>query len=310
MLFRRSAAGWKTKSKMSRREDSTGSSVSGSRIGIVAGGGRLPVLVAESVSANGAKPLIIMLDGEVEDAAAYKDFETERLQLEQASQLLPILNKHGVDRVVLAGSVARRPRLRDLKWDRRMISWLPPVAKALWQGDNVLLSALIGILERHGIEVIGAHEVAASLLASEGVLTKAKPSKSDERDINAARTAALAIGELDIGQAAVSIGGRAIALEGIEGTEGLLERVAALRSHGRLAGKERGVLAKVSKPQQEVRADLPAIGPKTIEMAHQAKLAGVAVEAGRSLILDGPDVIRLANKYGLFVIGLKPGQGA
>lgn len=254
--------------------------------------------------------MIILLEGEVEDGTAYDKFQTERLQLEHAATLLPILKKHGVNRVVLAGSVARRPKLRDLKWDRRMVSWLPPVAKALWQGDNVLLSALIGIFEKHGISVVGAHEVASSLLAAEGTITKAKPKKSDHLDIDAARAAALAIGSLDIGQAAVSIGGRVIALEGIEGTEGLLERVAALRGHGRLAGKTRGVLVKVSKPQQEVRADLPAIGPKTVEAAHQAGLAGIAVEAGRSLIVDGPDVVRLADLHGLFVIGLKAEQVA
>lgn len=294
---------------MSLPRDSSIPQKSGGRIGIVAGGGKLPLHVAESAEAAGDQPLVVLLDGEVEDASAYAGFQTEHLQLEAASRLLPILRSHGIDRVVLAGAVTRRPKLRDLKWDVRMLSWLPPVTKALWQGDNVLLSALIGIMERHGIKVVGAHEVAPQLLAVEGVMTKAKPLNADGPDLDAGRTAALAIGDLDIGQAAVSIGGRVIALEGIEGTESLLERVAVLRGHGRLAGKQRGVLVKVSKPQQDMRADLPSIGPRTVEFAHRAGLAGIGVEAGRSLVLDGPETVRLANQVGLFVVGMKPGQG-
>jgi DUF1009 family protein len=296
-----------TKNKMSLPEDSSVQITSTGRIGIVAGGGRLPLLVAESAVAGGARPVIVLLEGEVEDPSAYAAFTTENLSLEGAARLLPILKSHGVDRVVLAGAVTRRPKLRDIKWDRRMISWLPPLASAIWQGDNVLLSALVGILEKQGLRVVGAHEVAPDLLTIEGPLTKIRPGKADLRDIDAARIAAEAIGQLDIGQAAVSIGGRVIALEGIEGTEGLLERVATLRGHGRLAGRKGGVLVKVSKPQQEMRADLPAIGPRTVDFAHRAGLAGIALEAGRSLVLDGPDVVRIANECGLFVVGLKSG---
>jgi hypothetical protein len=159
-------------------------------------------------------------------------------------------------------------------------------------------------LESRGIKVVGAHEIVPELTAGEGPLTATRPNQSDWRDIQAARTAARAIGALDIGQAAVAIGGRAVALEGIEGTAGLLDRTRELRGHGRLAGKARGVLVKCAKPGQELRADLPSIGPQTIEAAHAAGLAGIAVEAGRSLILEGPATIARANALGLFIVGL------
>ncbi|RWG64886.1 UDP-2,3-diacylglucosamine diphosphatase LpxI, partial [Mesorhizobium sp.] len=129
---------------------------------------------------------------------------------------------------------------------------------------------------------VGAHEIVPDLAAGEGTLTKAGPKQSDWRDIEAGRAAAKAIGELDIGQAAIAIGGRVIALEGIEGTKGLLERTRELRGHGRLAGK---------------------IGPQTVEAAHAAGLAGIAVEAGRSLILEGPATLARANALGLFIVG-------
>src|SRR5690606_2645220 len=138
----------------------------------------------------------------------------------------------------------------------------------------------------YGIRVLGAHDVAPDLLASQGVLGKIRPTSADESDISAALKAARVLGSLDIGQGAIAVGGRVIALEGIEGTDGLLERTVGLRSHGRIAGKKRGVLVKCAKPGQEMRVDLPTIGPRTIIDAHAAGLAGVAVEADRSFILN------------------------
>ena len=134
--------------------------------------------------------------------------------------------------------------------------------------------------------------------------------------------AAVAIGQLIAGgaltgdavtpallQAAVAVGGRAIALEGIEGTDGLLERVKALRGHGRIAGKKRGVLVKCAKPGQELRADLPTIGLATVEAAHEAGLAGIGIEAGRSFILDHDTTIARADALGLFILGLQRDAG-
>ena len=169
-----------------------------------------------------------------------------------------------------------------------------------------MLRALAAAVEALGVKVVGAHQIAPDLLASEGPMTSTAPQKPDWRDIDAAAAAARAIGVLDIGQGAVAIGGRAIALEGVEGTDGMLERVRELRSHGRLAGKKRGVLVKCAKPGQELRMDLPSIGPDTVTMAHAAGLAGIGVEADRSLVLDMANVIGEADRLGLFVIGLPP----
>ncbi|MFB2605773.1 UDP-2,3-diacylglucosamine diphosphatase LpxI domain-containing protein, partial [Rhizobium phaseoli] len=124
--------------------------------------------------------------------------------------------------------------------------------------------------------------------------------------------AAETLGRLDVGQGAVSIGGRIVALEGLEGTDEMLDRVAGLRAAGRISARRRGVLVKLCKPQQDVRADLPAIGLSTVLNAGKAGLAGIAVEAGRSLVLDRAAVIRAADGAGLFVCGLDrdlPGRG-
>ncbi|WP_167313567.1 LpxI family protein [Mesorhizobium opportunistum] len=282
------------------------------RVGIIAGGGSLPVEVAAGLAEAGHPPIIILVDGQADRQSDLIIYEHESLALEDIGSLAALLRRQRITHLVLAGEIRRRPRLVDLRPSLGLLGLIPSVAMALARGDDGLLKILTRGLEARGVKVVGAHEVVPRLVATEGPLTKAVPRKSDWRDIEAARAAAKAIGALDIGQAAIAIGGRAIALEGVEGTHGLLERTQQLRGHGRLAGKTRGVLVKCAKPGQELRADLPSIGPRTVEAAHAAGLAGIAVEAGHSLILEGPHVLARANALGLFVFGLpaaEPGHG-
>lgn len=276
----------------------------GSRIGIIAGGGTLPVEVAKGLVGQGHSPFVILAAGEVDRESDFAGYEQEKLRLEDIGSLFPLLRRRGISHLVLAGEIRRRPRLTDIPPTLGLLAIIPSVVMALARGDDGLLKVLTRSLEKRGITVVGAHEIIPELVAGEGTLTTLGPKQADWRDIEAGRTAAKAIGALDIGQAAIAIGGRAIALEGIEGTAGLLERTRQLRGHGRLAGKARGVLVKCAKPGQELRADLPSIGPQTVEAAHEAGLAGIAVEAGRSLILEGPTTMARANALGLFVIGL------
>ncbi|QKD06487.1 LpxI family protein [Mesorhizobium loti] len=274
------------------------------RVGIIAGGGSLPVEVAAGAAGQGYPPFIILMEGEADRLAELRQYEHETLALEAIGSLLPLLRRHGITHLVLAGEIRRRPRLTHLRPSLSLLAVIPLVVMALARGDDGLLKVVARGLEARGIKVVGAHEIVPTLVAAEGVLTKAAPRDSDRRDIEAGLAAAKAIGALDIGQAAIAIGGRVIALEGIEGTAGLLERAKLLRGHGRIAGKTRGVLVKCAKPGQELRADLPSIGPQSVEAAHAAGLAGIAVEAGRSLVLEGPATIARANALGLFIVGL------
>ncbi len=281
----------------------------GSRVGIVAGGGKLPEAVADALETQGQRPYVVILEGEADPAGPLAARDHGLLELEHFASLVPLLKRHGVTHLVLAGEVKRRPRLSKMRMNFSLLASLPRIALELALGDDGLLRAILRYIERRGIKVVGAHEVVPELVASEGCYTRTTPQGPDWRDIEAAREAAEAIGALDIGQGAVSIGGRVIALEGIEGTDGLLARARDLRGHGRLAGKTRGVLVKCAKPGQEARADLPSIGPNTIELANAAGLAGIAVEAGHSLVLEGPTLIERANALGLFVLGL-PEKGS
>jgi DUF1009 family protein len=282
----------------------------GDRVAVVAGSGRLPVNVAESLAKAGHQPYIVMLVGEAGDDPALASFEQERLELEDVGALVPLLKRREITHVVLAGGISRRPHWRQIRPTLALFRLLPKILMALARGDDGLLRIIVGEFEAEGFKVVGAHEIVPDLLASQGPMTRAKPLKGDAADLAAALAAARAIGALDIGQAAVAIGGRVIALEGVEGTDGLLERVKELRRHGRVGGRKRGVLVKCAKPGQELRADLPAIGPATIDAAHAAGLAGIGVEAGHSLVLDFGELVERADALGLFVVGLPAGDAS
>src|SRR6185437_10246085 len=280
----------------------------GDRVGIVAGSGRLPINVAERLVADGHAPFVAMIEGEAEPASPLATCEHDFLELENFAGLVPMLKRRGVTHVILAGGVDRRPKWQKVRPSLMLLRILPRAIAALTRGDDGLLSALVKGLEGFGLKVVGAYEVVPDLLAPSGLMTRAAPQKADWADLDAGLEAALAIGRLDIGQGAVSIGGRVIALEGIEGTDCLLARVADMRDHGRLAGRKRGVLVKCAKPGQERRADLPAIGPTTVERAHAAGLAGIGVEAGSAFVLDYGEMVQRADELGLFVIGLTAGE--
>ncbi|WP_367714797.1 UDP-2,3-diacylglucosamine diphosphatase LpxI [Nitratireductor sp. GISD-1A_MAKvit] len=280
----------------------------GARIAVVAGSGALPRDVVRTLVKSGHRPVVIAIEGEADwlEGEDVHAFDLWPAPPERLALFLPKLQRAGITHLVLAGGVSRRPPLLRVRLGWDVFRALPRLIAAYAKGDDGLLRAVIGHIESKGIRVVGAHEIAPDLLAPEGVMTRLKPKKSDLADVSAAYEAARMIGALDIGQAAIAVGGRAIALEGIEGTAGLLERMCGMRNHGRLAGKSGGALVKCVKPDQDERADLPSIGPDTIRAAHAAGLAGVGVEAGRSLVLDFSVTVALADELGLFVLGLKP----
>ncbi len=273
------------------------------RLAIVAGWGTLPLYLAEAARASGDDPVVVALTNEAD--RVFDGFETVAAGVGDLAGIERFIRQKGVDRVVMSGAVRRRPDLRDIRPTLRTLLRVPSVVRTLLSGgDDAVLQMVISLFEGMGCRVIGAHEVAPNLLARTGTLTSIRPSQEDVRDIEEAIKAAFALGRLDVGQGAVSVGGRVVALEGAEGTDLMLDRVAALRREGRISSRRKGVLVKLCKPQQDVRADLPAIGLSTIANASDAGLAGIAVEAGRSLVLDEREVIAAAEEAGLFLCGI------
>jgi DUF1009 family protein len=276
------------------------------RLAIIAGGGLLPSYVAEAARAAGENPVIVALKDESD--WRWEGYDHAVIGIGDFAALEGLLNRYGIGRVVMSGSVRRRPEWREVRPTLRTLMKMPAAIRTLLSGgDDTVLQMVIRLIEGNGRRVVGAHEIAPDLLAAVGPLGTAIPGEEDRRDINRAAEAAEMLGRLDVGQGAVAIGGRIVALEGLEGTDEMLERVAGLRAAGRISPRRRGALVKLCKPQQDIRADLPAIGVSTVLNARKAGLAGVAVEAGRSLVLDRAAVIKAADEAGLFVCGIDRG---
>ncbi|MCF6370754.1 LpxI family protein [Rhizobium halophilum] len=273
------------------------------RLAIVAGWGQLPLYLAQAARVAGDEPVIVALSNEADQS--FESFETLRTGVGDLAGIERFLREKRVGRVVMSGAVRRRPEWRDIRPTLKTFVRVPAVVRTLLSGgDDTVLQMVIRLFEGMGCRVVGAHDIAPDLLARTGALTALSPSADDLRDIEEGIKAALALGELDIGQGAVSVGGRVVALEGVEGTDRMLERVATLRREGRISRRRRGVLVKLCKPQQDMRADLPAIGISTVTNAARAGLAGIAVEAGRALVLDEQAVVAAADNAGLFIGGI------
>jgi UDP-2,3-diacylglucosamine hydrolase len=267
------------------------------RIGIVAGAGRLPLLLAERLAARGVGVHIIGLEGEAD--AAIAAFAHSWVRWGEIGRMLTTLRQEDCRELVIAGAV-RRPDLWKLRPDAGLIRNLPRLARLLVGGDDRVLTRVVRFFEHRGLSVRGAHELAPELLAAAGRIGEVALTATEEDDAQRGFAVRRALQGVDAGQAVVVAAGRVLAIEGVEGTDVMLQRLAA-------AGGSRqrsGVLAKGPKPGQELRVDMPAIGPRTILNALAAGLAGVVVEAGAVLLLDRPEMLRMADTRGCAVHGL------
>ncbi|HWB47102.1 MAG TPA: UDP-2,3-diacylglucosamine diphosphatase LpxI, partial [Hyphomicrobiaceae bacterium] len=275
-----------------------------SAIGILAGGGRLPLLVADTVIARGGRVHIVALEGDADPQVAR--FPHTWVNIGAFGRMLAALRTAGAHELVIAGGI-RRPDLRRVRPDWGLVRRIGTVAGMLAGGDNAVLSQVVRVFEQEGFSVRGAHEVAPDLLAPAGrigAVPLPEPARADA-DLAFALMAALA--PLDAGQAAVVAGGQVLAIEGAEGTDAMLQRVAEVVP---AAGVPRGVLVKGPKRGQDLRVDMPAVGPRTIDGVAAAGLAGLVLEAGGVLMLDREEAVRAADARGITIAGVAPGPRA
>jgi len=247
--------------------------------------------------------MVVGIEGEADPEIL--QFPHEWFQWGQLGHLQKVLASHGKGDVVLVGGVKTRPDFSRMKLDLGTVRMLPKLLSLLAHGDNTVLTGAIQVIESWGYKVVGAHEVARDLVAVAGSLTATRPRSEALNDAKIAIAAARCIGELDAGQAAVVANGRVVALEAAEGTDAVLARIASLRDAGRLRWSGRaGVLAKCPKPQQDLRVDMPTIGPSTVAGAEAAGLAGIVIEARRVMIIEREETLRRADASALFIHAL------
>ncbi len=270
-------------------------------LGIIAGKGPLPCVVAEAAVARGLTLHIVGIRGEANEAI--ERFPHTWIQWGEVNKLFGALENNGCRDLVIVGGVSR-PDLSNVKFDLGAIKNLPFILSLGKGGDDSVLSRIVGYLERKGYRVHGPEDVAPELLAGVGVLGQRTPSTEDRIDIEIGFQVVNALGHLDIGQAAVVAKGRVLAVEAAEGTDAMLARCVELRQSGRVHQQgQSGVLVKAPKPGQEDRVDLPTIGTETVRRAAAAGLSGIAVAAGQVLVADGAASIKAADELGVFLLG-------
>ncbi|MFC6790307.1 LpxI family protein [Methylobacterium komagatae] len=270
---------------------------------LIAGAGRLPELVADSLD-RASKPFrMIALRGFTgRPLRGRADATVDLLDL---AATLALLKEWGPAVVVPAGSVARPSAAAIFNagaaWRNR--DTLREIAGG---GDDRLLRAALSLVEENGHRVLGVHEAAPDLLCPEGPLGVVKADGEAQASIATGQSVLKALSPFDVGQAVAVAGDRVLAVEGPEGTDKMLARARALgrKPFGRGRPNAGTVLVKAPKAGQDLRIDLPAVGPRTIRNAHAAGCAGLALRAGGTLVIDRAATAAEADRLGLFVIGL------
>lgn len=261
------------------------------RLGIIAGAGQLPALLLNHCRARNIYPFIIALKGQAEPAL-YTGVDHVVLRLGAGRDLFRTLREHDISDVVMIGAVTK-PSLLDLRPDFYAARFLARVGFSAL-GDNSLLSAIKIQMEKEGVRVHGLHEFLPDILMTEGLVGGPPPDTNQMKDIDAGIATSQALGRADRGQSVIVLNGRVMGEEGMAGTNALI------RAHGTRGA----ILVKTCKPQQDRAIDLPTIGPDTITLCAAQGMAGIALEAGSAFIIDRDNVAALAERHGLFVVGV------
>lgn len=278
-------------------------------LALICGGGSLPLAVADSVAASGRRVVLFPLHGAAEGTPVERH-RHHWIYIGQIGKFLRLARAEGCRDVVFIGALVR-PSIWQVHPDLIGLSFLPKVLRAFRGGDNHLLSGMGKLLEGEGLRLLGAHEVAPQILMPEGALGRLQPNDRDRADIALGLDYIHAAGPFDVGQAVIVAGRHVLAVEAAEGTDAMLARMTEMRANRRVrAAVGTGVLIKAPKPHQDRRFDLPSIGPKTVENAQHAGLAGIAVVAGETIIAEPHLLMAAADKAGIFVVGVPAGPAS
>jgi DUF1009 family protein len=277
-------------------------------VGIICGAGSLPFAVADAARRAG-RPVVLFAVHDYADARRVAAYPHHWLKFSQFGRFCQLARREGVRDVVFIGGVVR-PQIVPTLMDFHTWRLLPRLIGLARGGDDRLLSGIARIFEENGFRMLGAHEIAPDILIPPGPIGSKTPSERNRADIGHGLKVLRATGPFDIGQAVVVAAGRVLAIEAAEGTDEMLTRLAELRQRGRIKFPPgTAVLVKAPKPGQDLRIDLPAIGPLTVEGAARAGLAGIAVVAGSAIVSEPGRIAALADRDNLFVIGVADAAG-
>ena len=269
------------------------------RLGIVAGAGQLPRRIVDRCRDQRRDYLLLLIDGHA-DPADYDGISHRVVRLGAVGEMFQLLRENGCREVVLAGKV-ERPSWRGLRPDWRAAKFIAEFALKADKGDDALMSAIVATCEGEGFKVRAPAELLEEGEPAPGALGRASPDAEQLEDVKLGIEIARTVGRLDIGHAVVVQGGFVLGVEAAEGTDALIERCGRLRR----AGGGGPVLVKLRKPQQDLRADPPAIGPATVALAANAGFSGIAIDAAGTVIIDRAATISAADRANLFLLAVE-----
>ena len=272
------------------------SSGSTSRYAIVAGNGSFPFLVLDAARDQGIDPLVVAIKEETSPELSQKTSSIHWLSLGEVSKLLELLSAQRIEKVVLAGQIKHVQLFSSIKPDGLVKRALAGLQR---KNTDALIGAFVRMLEGRGIRVVDSTLFLKPLLADAGPMAERPPDESERADVTFGRAIAKKIAGLDIGQTIVVADRACVAVEAMEGTDATIERAGTLSNGRRL------VVVKVSKPKQDMRFDVPVVGPKTIEVMRRSHATVLAVDAGKTLLFERRRLLDSANQAGIAIVGMK-----
>ncbi len=269
---------------------------SSSKVGLIAGNGKFPFLVLEAARSQGIEMVVAAIKEET-----FPEIEKEAgtvywLSLGQLGKLIKAFKAEGVDRAVMAGQVKHKQIFSGIVPDLKMLKLLSGLAT---KSTDSLIGGVARVLEQEGIELMDSTAFLAPLLPAPGVLTRRAPSVEEQADLDYGYRIARELGRLDLGQSVVVSDGACVALEAMEGTDAIVERAASLVNERSLR------LVKLAKPNQDLRFDVPVVGPSTIETLFRCRVTAMAIEANKTLMIDREDLIVSADENGIAIIAVE-----
>lgn len=266
----------------------------GETVGMIAGGGQFPLLIADAAKKQGVRIVAVAHHDETEPSLSDKVDEIVWIKLGQLGHLIKAFKKNGVRNALMAGTITKKRMFENIRPDLKGLAMISRLA--IFHDDDIL-RAVTKALAKEGVEIISSIRFLPELIAPEGCLTARRPNKTEREDVDFGWKVAKELGRLDIGQCVVVRNKTVLALEAIDGTDATILRGGGL-------AKEKAVVVKVSKPNQDLRFDVPCVGLETIKVMSKVKGAVLAVEAGYTLLFDKEEMIAEADRENISIISI------
>ena len=266
-------------------------------IGLIAGSGQFPILFSKAAKSKGHRVFTVAFKHETDPQIEAHVDALDWQHLGQVNRLIRYFKDHQVTDAVMLGAIRKTRMFVDVRPDTKAIALLSQMRTT---HDDGLLGAFARVLEKEGIAVRASTFLLPEMLAPEGVWTRRKPGRSDKKDISEGFRLAKEIGRLDIGQCIVIKDGSVLAVEAIDGTDATIRR-------GGVLGRGDAVVVKVSKPDQDMRFDVPAVGVETIRTMHEAGAGILVIEAGKAVVFDREEMVRMADRHNIVIVSLNGG---